>query len=327
MVPFDEVSYRKFMETTVSGWLSRKVERGYLTSFDGTKIAWYKAVPEHPRGRIVLVHGFCEFFGKYHELAYNLYEKGYAVFFPEQRGHGYSDRSVPEIDRVDVLDFYSYVKDLKVFMDEVVLPELNSEAPFTEKPILFAHSMGGAVGALFLEDFPEYFSAAILNAPMLKINPGSFHPLQVKLLIFISKVLGWHDKLMPGQGVWDNKPDFENSGCLSRERYTYPFHLRQIDEHNRMYGGTYNWGRTAYHWTDILRQKKRMSRVQIPVLICQAGKDTFVSNDGQEQFARAAKKTTIVRFPDSKHEIFNGDESILKDYYPAIFDFLEAEKK
>jgi len=38
-----------------------------------------------------MVHGFCEFFGKFHETAYTFYEQGYSVFFVELRGHGYSE--------------------------------------------------------------------------------------------------------------------------------------------------------------------------------------------------------------------------------------------
>ena len=41
-----------------------------------------------------------------------------------------------------------------------------------QKLFLFAHSMGGAIGADFLEEYPEYFNSAILSAPMFQVNTG-----------------------------------------------------------------------------------------------------------------------------------------------------------
>lgn len=327
MVPFDEISYRKFMDTTVADWVANQVESGTIKSYDGAKIAWYKAIPENPKAAVVFVHGFCEFFGKYHEMCYNFYDNGYATYFIEQRGHGHSERSVPELDRVDVLDFMSYVKDLKSFLDQIVVPD--SKVIYGEgiekKPILFAHSMGGAVGTLFLEEYPEYFRAAILNSPMQKMKFGDFKTWQVKLLITISKVLGWKNKLMPGQGVWDGKPDFANSACLSEARYLYQFNQREKDEMCRSSGGTYNWGRTAFKWTEFERRPENCAKVKIPVLLCEAGRDDFVDNTGHAEFAKYSANTTIVYFQKSKHEIFNGTEEILKEYYPTLFDFLTAQ--
>lgn len=32
--------------------------------------------------------------------------------------------------------------------------------------------MGGGIGSLFLERYPKYFDAALLNAPMMEIDTG-----------------------------------------------------------------------------------------------------------------------------------------------------------
>lgn len=104
---------------------------------------------------LVFVHGFCEFFGKYHELFYDFYHAGYAVFFYEQRGFGKSLREVSDKDAVYVGNFAEYVEDLKLFTDEV--------SKMMGKKLdlmLFAHSMGGCVGALYLEKYPETFKSS-----------------------------------------------------------------------------------------------------------------------------------------------------------------------
>jgi lysophospholipase len=123
MIPFDEEGFKNAVETTLKPWLAETVTGGKFTSFDGARIQYYRALNPNAKAVIVMVHGFCEFFGKFHEPAYNFWENGYSVYFIEQRGHGGSDRSVKEYDHVDVSDFSEYVEDLKTFLDKVVLPQ------------------------------------------------------------------------------------------------------------------------------------------------------------------------------------------------------------
>ncbi|MBR4745535.1 MAG: alpha/beta hydrolase, partial [Clostridia bacterium] len=68
--------------------------------------------------------------------------------FYEQRGHGFSQGKGKEPDVVHVDSYREYVEDLKAFMDHVVNPQTEGL-----KHILYAHSMGGAVSALFLEQY------------------------------------------------------------------------------------------------------------------------------------------------------------------------------
>lgn len=62
---------------------------------DGTRLRSYAAVNPEEKASIVMIHGFCEFFGKYHETAWRFYQEGYSVFFVELRGHGASGRNLP----------------------------------------------------------------------------------------------------------------------------------------------------------------------------------------------------------------------------------------
>ena len=123
MIAFDENGFWQDVETKLKPWLANFVTDGRFTSFDGTKIHYYRALNPQAKAVIVMVHGFCEFFGKFHEPAYDLWENGYSVYFIDQRGHGASGRSVEELDHVDVADFSEYVEDLRTFMDKVVLPQ------------------------------------------------------------------------------------------------------------------------------------------------------------------------------------------------------------
>ena len=345
MIPFDEEGFKKAVTTTLQPWLADTVTGGIFTSFDGSRIQYYRALNPNAKAVIVMVHGFCEFFGKFHEPAYNFWEDGYTIYFIEQRGHGGSQRSVKQFDHVDVTDFSEYVEDLKTFLDKVVLPE--TQGLFTRAAVagnagmmsarggnklpvlLYAHSMGGCVSTLFLERHPEYFKAAVLSSPMLKMTFGDRPLWQVKALMALSKTLRWNEQTMPGQNDFDpNKPDFEGSATLSRARYDYQWDLRVRPENKDLYtmnGGTYRWGRAAWKATqDLLKDE---DKIRIPVLVCQAGNDVFVDNEGQDHFAKTAPNAKLIRFPKAKHEIYASGGKIQEQYFREVLNFYSSFAK
>lgn len=71
MVPWDETDYKTFMDTEVRNFLATKVREGQFESFDGARLQYYYAVQPGARAAVVMVHGFTEFFGKFHEVFYN----------------------------------------------------------------------------------------------------------------------------------------------------------------------------------------------------------------------------------------------------------------
>ena len=352
MIPFEENGFREAAETVLKPWVDANVTGAQFTSFDGTKIQYYRAVRPDAKAVIVMVHGFCEFFGKFHETAYNFWENGYTVYFIEQRGHGKSgDPEAPDV--VDVEDFSEYVEDLKCFLDKVVIPETpniriradihkdrltakdskdtdsdagnGSAAGSKQNLLLYAHSMGGCISALFLEQYPEYFCAAVLSSPMLKMSFGDTPLWQVKVLVLASKVSGWKKELMPGMNRFDpDKPDFEGSGTSCPARFEYQFKMRKDPATEGMYtmnAGTWNWGRAALKATqDVI---EHLDQITIPVLLCQAGKDIYVDNEGQNEFNRKVKHVRLVRFPESKHEIYASDPESLERYYKELFRFFK----
>ena len=338
MIPFDEAGFTEAAGTILKPWLEKHVSGGQFESFDKTKIRYYRAVRPAAKAVIVMVHGFCEFFGKYHETAYNFWENGCSVYFIELRGHGGSGRSVADPDVVDVEDFSEYVEDVKCLLDKVVLPEtpglrLRSDigrrgsARGDEKDsarlLLFAHSMGGCVGGLFLERYPGYFCAAVLSSPMLGMAFRDTPPWQVKLLLLASKVRGWKEEMMPGMEHFDpDRPDLEGSGTISQARYFYQFDMRKDPATGGIYtmnAATWNWGRAAMKATQDFAQD--MEQIRIPVLLCQAGKDQYVDNEAQNEFAKTAKHVKLVCFPESKHEIYAGDPESMRRYYRELFRF------
>ena len=314
---FGEEDFAERMEKEVKPWLNTCLKEVDIQGADGTRLRCYRALHPNEKAAVVLCHGFCEFVGKYHEVMYYFYQMGYSVFFIEHRGHGFSQRRVKELDRVYVGSYQEYVEDLKAFLDQIVTKESKSK-----KLYLFAHSMGGAIGALFLEQYPSYFSRAVLSSPLMTMNFGGVPDWQVKLLVLWSRLARWNNQYVPGQHGFDGTYEFDTSSCLSRARYDYVFRQRKETPEYTTYGATYAWARASIAATK--RLLKEAGKAEIPVLLLQAGKDNMVKPEGQEDFARQSKDTRLVKFPESKHEIFNATDEIREAYYQEIFGFYES---
>lgn len=311
-----EEEFPQAEETILKPFLRDHVVHEMISSRDGTALSTYYALQDHPRGTVVFVHGFCEFFGKYHELFWEYFTNGFNVFFVELRGHGLSERKVKNHELVYVESFKEYEEDVIALIQTLAEPK----SPARPR-ILFAHSMGGCVGACLLEDCPSLFDKAVLSSPMLEMRFGNFNDREVKVINDVSKAVGLRKTPTPGAKGWTGEEDFEHSSCLSYARYHYQFHQREENESYRTWDATYAWARAGKEASE--RSIRNARNVVVPVLLCQAGKDNMVRPDGQNAFAEKALNTKIAAFPESRHEIFNADDESRRAFYKAMDEFLK----
>ncbi|MCR4690529.1 MAG: alpha/beta hydrolase [Lachnospiraceae bacterium] len=313
----DKQLYLSFMETAVRQWFEGCTDSGSVKAGDGTLLRYYTAIPEKPRAAVVIVHGFCEFFGKYHEPAMRFWQEGFAVFFCEHRGHGYSGGKLPEPDEdiVYIDDYRTYVSDLKCFLDQIVMPRC-ADLP----KILFAHSMGGAIAALFLESYPEYFQEAIFSSPMFMLKTGKYPAWVAGAAAGIMCLTGRGRELAPGEKRFSDQNIFEKSSTLSRERYEYQFRQRVADRHYQTYGASYSWVAASLRATRKLLADAY--KIRIPVSLMSAGRDSLVKREGFIRFMQKVPQTREYAFETSKHEIFNADDETVRAYYDRIFSVL-----
>lgn len=314
---FGEEDFNKNMEIYVNPFLRLNLREDFFDGHDNSVITYSYLKNPQEKGVVVISHGFCEFVCKYHEMMYYMYNQGYSVFYIDHRGHGYSQRALEDSEKVYVGDFDEYVEDLKKFIDEIVV--LNSS---TQNRYLFAHSMGGAIAALFMEKYPDYFTKAILSSPMIEMTYGKMSRWQVKTVLFLADILKWGERYISGQHGFDNVYVYETSSAQSEARYKYCFNARLSDAHYRTYGGTYAWLKAAVRaYYDIM---KNAGQIKTPVLLFQAGRDTLVSAKAQNEFAEKVTNISIEVFENSKHEIFNAYDEDRYKYYERVFEFLNS---
>lgn len=311
-----EDNYADRMISVVRPILEANRKSGYFNSYDDTKIFYEYYINPQEKAAVVISHGFCEFTAKYEEVAYHFFRAGYSVFLFDYRGHGYSKRMVEDKSKVHVDSYDEYVLDLQNYITKIVTKNC-----LYKKLVLYAHSMGGAIGALFLEQFPEIFNCAILSSPMLEMDFGKNSEFLVWLVMLYAKISGTHGEYVRGHKGFDGVPIFEKSSCLSKVRYDYIFAKRLQDTNYQTYGGTNAW--TLASIKAVKKLHKYANRVKTPILLFQAENDTVVKSGGQNRFYKKSKNTKLVAIPESKHEIYNADRETIEVYYNKIFDFLD----
>ena len=318
-IVLSEEKYSENMKSIVEPYLNNIVSSGDFEGQNNATLYYEKYIVENNKGNIVINHGFTENLTRYRELIYYFTKSGYNVYAFEARGHGRSTNlGIMDDSQINVENFDYYVQDLKTFMDEIVNPAIGGE-----KVYLFAHSMGGGIGAVFLEKYQEYFDAAILNSPMLEVNTGSVPALIAKGIAKGAVIFGKGDEYVAGQGPYSGEYDFSGTGTSCEERYSYFYNIDINNEAFQKGGASYRWLNEAFEATDNAIKKKNASKVSIPIILFQAGQDTFVKPGGQNKFAEYAQNCELIKIDNAKHEIYREKNEILVPYLGDIFEFLE----
>lgn len=292
-------------------------QRGYLPIDNGGTLYYEFYRPAAPIGAVIISHGYCESAEKYKEVIYYFTKAGYEVYIAEHRGHGRSFRETTHPNMVHVSSFNSYVTDLHAFISTIVKPYAG------ELPLyLFAHSMGGAIGALYLETYPDTFARAVLSAPMLAL---SMKPLPIPCAIALGRImirLRRDGNYAPGQHAFSPGRNFEKSGSSCPERFHYYQEKKEASPCFQNSGSSYGW---AYHSLTACRhitQKRNCGKITVPVLVFRSLNDGVVEPSGILRFVKNTPSSRQIDFEGSRHEIYNSPSKVLENYYQEIFKFL-----
>lgn len=232
----------------------------------------------------------------------------------EHRGHGRSGRLGQDELQVEVEDYNYYIYDFKKFIDTIV--KKNNDELY-----LYGHSLGGTIGALFLEEYSDYFEKAVLSSPMLTMKFGNLPESLAKLFLGFPRTKEKLSSYAPSTGPYLDEFSLEKSSASSRERYEYYYHYLAVYKDIQMGGPSIHWVKEALLMTKVASKKEKIKKVQIPVLLFQADNDNYVKKRGQKKFEKYSKNTTLIFVPESKHELYREKDPILFKYLNTIMDF------
>lgn len=250
--------------------------------------------PKKKKAAILISSGRTEAAIKYKELIFDLFNNGYSIYIHDHRGQGLSGRMTEDHDMGYIDNFQFYVDDMKYFYDNYLKPKEH------KKIFLLAHSMGGAIGLSYLEQYPNDFNAAAFSSPMLGLTP----PIcaAVKLLV------GKEPKYAMGETKYnDDKVAFEENN-LTSSKIRYARMIKAFDKvpKAKLGGATYQWINRSCHQFEYLFNNINM--IQTPIILFSAQNDEIIDVRAHQRFVEKAKslnkegRAYIV--DNAQHELF-----------------------
>ena len=314
-----EENYGEAMLNTVKPYLDERRTELWPERVPGNKIHLMRYQADEPKAVVICSHGFTESEEKYAEMIYYFLRMQYTVYFPEHCGHGYSYRMTEDHSLVHVDSFSTYIQDF-LFVSTLAKNE-NPGLPF----YLFAHSMGGGVGAAAAAKAPKLYDKILLNSPMIRPVTGGIPWGITSAIAATMCALGKHKNYIFGSGPYEGKEAFETSCSLSRARFDYYQDKRTKNKNLQTKSGSLGW----LHGTVGLNRyllKDAWKHIEAPVLLFQAELEHIVSTEQQEVFVQKLKQAgkspaELTVIPNAKHEIFNSTNPVMELYLEKIFDF------
>ncbi|MBO4473764.1 MAG: lysophospholipase [Clostridiales bacterium] len=149
-------------------------QKNTYTGSDGkTAISYFIWTPSVPaRGVVQIVHGMCEYVGRYTVLALYLAEKGYVVCGEDHLGHGQS------VGEKDTFGFFAKRGGADLLIEDVEKLHQIMVESYPGKPyIMLGHSMGSFIARNWYAKYGESCDALILSGT--GTAPALLKPLRV----------------------------------------------------------------------------------------------------------------------------------------------------
>lgn len=299
-----------------------QVQEASFTAADEVKLRY--AFYSHPqsRGWVIISPGRIECYIKYKELMLEVAAQGYSVAAIDHRGQGFSERISDHPHHGHVEHFQDFVRDFADFMLEL-------KSRIGEQPCyLLAHSMGAAIGALYMASYPHPFRAAALSAPMMGVHtrpvPAAVANSFVRLGHWLNeKLAGNRPRYVTGMQDYSDSAFDENELTHSKARYEW-FRALYLDHPEVQVGGpTWQW---LMQSMEAMEELPRVAPgIKTPVLIMQAEQDQIVKPEPQQDFIKLLNHpfSRLQRVKGSYHEILMERDNIRGPAIKAVFDFFE----
>lgn len=273
-------------------------DRAFFKAFDDTRIHYQIIAAPRPRALVVIVHGIGEHSGRYSMLADFFAARNCPVFLYDHRGHGYSQGQRGHVRR-----FGDYLQDLQRMV------ELAQEAYPGLPVLLFGHSMGGVVAALYALDHQDALAGLALSSP-------GFIPLV--------NIPAW--KQLAAAGLAVVKPACSFSSGLSASLLSHD--LNEVDKY---LADPLNHGQVSARWALEFQKAgreclKRAGEMCLPLLIIHGQDDQIVASQGSQDFFRLASSSNkeIALLPDLYHECFHELPPGPEQAYRSLDEWLQS---
>ena len=257
-----------------------KIDSLYNTGVEGTFVGkenieiYYKYFLQdsikNEHGAILISDGRTEAVVKYKEVIYDLFMNGYSVYIHDHRGQGLSGRMTSDSDMGFVDEFQNYIYDMKQFYETFLVPNNHKNI------YLLAHSMGGAIGTTYLEQYPNDFKAAAFSSPMLG--------LAFPTCLVVSIMAGDEPEYAIGNTDYENGIESFEVNTLTNSKIRYK---RMLDVFNtypkaRLGGSSYQWVNKSCNAFEYIFDN--FDKIKTPLILFSGGEEVIVDPSDHNKF-------------------------------------------
>lgn len=304
----------QLQDTVYSKQIEAFYDSGKEGYFEGKRNIpiYYKKFEQPDTGKAIMISsGRTEAAIKYKEVIYDLYRNGYSIYIHDHRGQGQSGRMTEDKQMGYVNAFQAYIDDMKMFYDDHVAPR-NYDHTY-----LLAHSMGGAIGMTYLEQYPGDFDAAAFSSPMLGLKAPICSAAKV--------LVGEKPKYAVGQTAYkEDTLSFKNNALTgSKIRYDRMIAAYAKVPEARLGGATYRWLRESCKQFSYIFD--HVDRIETPFILFSAENERIVAPYAHQKFFDAAKeagkKCIAYEVEDAEHELLIEKDAQRIQTLNATLDF------
>ena len=282
------------------GWLIRRM-------------LWPSPPGQAARGSLLFAGGRGDFIEKYLEAYAYWREQGWNVTAFDWRGQG---RSRGDVRGGNLVSFDPLIEDLAALIDD---RRANQPGPH----VAIGHSMGGHLLLRTLADKKPALDAAVLVAPMLRVNSAPLSPSFAPFITDLMCMIGWRDQPMLRAGD-RAKASQRRQQVLTGSRERFEDELWWWEQEPAFNLGMPSWGwmRAAYRSSAAAFTPEKLKGVNLPVLIIGTDRDRLVSPAAIRSAAALMPKAELHMYADAAHEILREADPIRLDALARIDAFL-----
>jgi lysophospholipase len=278
------------------------------------RVGKFKTPYANPHAKTILIcPGRSSFIEKNTAAATYLAEQGFNVYVLDWTGHGASDRLISHQQKVFINTFDEYVKDVELALAYIQKQGLTDI-------YLYGSSMGGNVVLRYLMQQPHTpIKGAILVAPMFGINTSPFPQPLARFIAWFKTKVGSGGSYCYGFGNFDPQRDrfatnknTHDEAAFNRQREITLGHMHMVTG-----GPTFGWLHAAFKAVDYVRDCSKLSAIQTPLFIAEAGDERVVDNSQNGDITRCLPRLT--------HKVYQGAYHNLMCEVPSIREPLLAD--
>jgi lysophospholipase len=291
---------------------------GYVRVGDGSVQRYgVSATAVGPRATILILPGYSEPAEKWFETVRRLNEDGYTVWVLERQGQGGSERLTPWRDLGHVDSFDPDVAAVRALVNVVIRPK--GDTPL----IVLGHSAGGLVALRAVETgLPT--DGLILSSPALELaNLPRSRDEVANIGRWARRLkLGWLKA--PGQSGWRRDGPEGVAAGVTSDKARGAVQQAWLTANPDLRMGAPSLGWLAAFFDASERAQVDARQVNAPILMLDAGKDSYVLTAPQTKICKAMRDCREVRFSAGRHELHMESDATRDAWLSQVEAFIHA---